>query len=224
LKKLNHATRLQYHPQGGNFPHKSFTNAANVDKLLMFCARTNYTTSLRLAKYAEKDVSTEETQVQQGSRISETHADQGRTDGPEASQAEGPEARLRQAHGLQVRGEALKSTHLLPSANRLLKERDFFLLSRSRTSAFAKALGMKVRENALPHSRFGIVVGLKVSKRATERNLIKRRIREIIRKSLKNVKAGYDLMVMANPMALKTEPKELERQALDCLRKLHLLA
>lgn len=83
---------------------------------------------------------------------------------------------------------------------------------------------MKVRENALPHSRFGIVVGLKVSKRATERNLIKRRIREIIRKSLKKVKAGYDLMVMANPMALKTEPKELERQALDCLRKLHLLA
>ena len=81
-----------------------------------------------------------------------------------------------------------------------------------------------MRENSLPHSRFGVVVGLKVSKRAVERNLIKRRIREILRKMMKDVKSGYDVMLMANQTSLKTEFKELERQLVECFRKAKLLA
>ena len=83
---------------------------------------------------------------------------------------------------------------------------------------------MKVRENALPHSRFGVVVGLKVHKRAVKRNLLRRRLREILRKHLKEIKPGYDVMVLTQPRALEADYAELETQVLSCLKKLQLVA
>lgn len=83
---------------------------------------------------------------------------------------------------------------------------------------------MKVRENALPHSRFGVVVGVKVHKRAVKRNLLRRRIREILRKHLAEIKPGYDVMVLTQTKALELEYKELEAQVLSCLTKLQLIA
>ncbi len=82
---------------------------------------------------------------------------------------------------------------------------------------------MKVRENLLPHSRFGVVIGIKVHKRAVKRNLLRRRIREILRKHLTEIKPGYDVMVMAQTRALDLEYAELETQLLSCLKKLDLL-
>ncbi len=82
---------------------------------------------------------------------------------------------------------------------------------------------MKVRENLLPHSRFGVVIGIKVHKRAVKRNLLRRRIREILRKHLTEIKPGYDVMVMAQTRALELEYAELEVQLVSCLKKLGLL-
>lgn len=82
---------------------------------------------------------------------------------------------------------------------------------------------MKVRENALPHSRFGVVVGLKVHKKAVRRNLVKRRLREILRANLPKIKPGYDVMIMTQPKSVETEYAELETQVLSCLKKLGLL-
>lgn len=82
---------------------------------------------------------------------------------------------------------------------------------------------MKVRENALPHSRFGVVVGIKVHKRAVKRNLVKRRIREILRSHLGEIKPGYDVMIMTQPKSVVTEYGELEVQILSCLKKLGLI-
>ncbi len=112
---------------------------------------------------------------------------------------------------------------MLPATNRLKQEKDFSLLARSKKSAFSKAVSMKVRENALPHSRFGVVVGIKVHKRAVKRNLLRRRIREILKKHLPTIKPGYDVMIMTQTRALDLEFSELEAQVLSCLKKLQLL-
>lgn len=112
---------------------------------------------------------------------------------------------------------------MLPAIHRLKQEKDFSQLARSRKIAFSKALGMKMRENDLPHSRFGVVVGLKVHKKAVKRNLIKRRIREIVRKHLKEVLPGRDVMIMVNAKALDADYAELETQILSCFAKLRLL-
>ncbi len=79
-----------------------------------------------------------------------------------------------------------------------------------------------MRENGLPHSRFGVVVGLKVHKKAVRRNLIKRRIREILRKHLPEISPGKDVMIMVNNKALDAEYADLEAQLLSCLAKLKI--
>ncbi len=112
---------------------------------------------------------------------------------------------------------------MLKRINRLTSERDFAGLARSRKSVFGRALGVKMRENALPHSRFGIVVGLKVSKRANLRNLVKRRLREILGKHLVEFKTGADVMILANPAAVQTEFADLETQLLTAFKKIGLL-
>jgi ribonuclease P protein component len=112
---------------------------------------------------------------------------------------------------------------MLPAQNRLKNERDFAALAKSRKSAYAKLVGLKMRENHLPHSRFGIVVGLKVHKRAVVRNLVKRRIREVIRPLLPQIKGGYDVMIMALPIATKAEFPEIKDQVTLCLQKAGLL-
>ena len=112
---------------------------------------------------------------------------------------------------------------MLERIYRLTSERDYASLARSRKSVFGKALGVKMRENALPHSRFGVVVGLKVSKRSNQRNLVKRWIREALRKHLKTVKAGCDVMILANPAAVNANFGEIEAQLLAAFKKLGLL-
>lgn len=112
---------------------------------------------------------------------------------------------------------------MLPAIHRLKLEKDFSQLARSRKIAFSKALGLKMRENGLPHSRFGVVVGLKVHKKAVRRNLIRRRIREIVRKHLPQIQPGRDVMIMVNNKALDADYPELEAQILSCFAKLKLI-
>lgn len=113
---------------------------------------------------------------------------------------------------------------MLKRIHRLVSERDFALLARSRKSAFGKTLGAKMRENRLPHSRFGIVVGLKVSKRANQRNLVKRRLREILRGRIGAIRPGFDVMIMANPSAVTADYAEIEANMTSVLKKLGLIA
>ena len=112
---------------------------------------------------------------------------------------------------------------MLPTEHRLKSERDFATIAKSRKSAFAKLLGVKMRENHLPHSRFGVSVGLKVHKRAVKRNLVKRRIREIIRKTLPNIKPGYDVLVMAFASSVNAEFPAIQADVMSCLKKLGIL-
>ena len=67
------------------------------------------------------------------------------------------------------------------------------------------------------------MAGLKVSKKAPERNRIKRRLREIVRAHLKELKTGYDVMIMGLKPGLGAEYVELERQLLVVLKKAGLL-
>jgi|SRR3989339_55256 len=58
---------------------------------------------------------------------------------------------------------------------------------------------VKIAANGLSYSRFGVVVGKKVNKRATERNKIKRIFYEAIRvRNLQNI-AGNDVLIIVYP-------------------------
>ena len=48
-------------------------------------------------------------------------------------------------------------------------------------------------------SRFAFIVSLKVSKKAILRNKIKRRLRELVKSRLPNIKKGYDIVLTVAP-------------------------
>lgn len=112
---------------------------------------------------------------------------------------------------------------MLPAKYRLKSERDFAAIARSRKSAYAKLVSLKMRENNLPHSRFGVVVGIRVHKRAVVRNLVRRRIREVLRSILPKIKPGWDVMIMVSNAIANAEFPEIREQVILCLEKSGLL-
>jgi len=87
---------------------------------------------------------------------------------------------------------------MLAPENRLKKKKDFENVFKNGKSIKQDSLYLKYKKNNLEQSRFGIVVGKNYSKKAVERNKIKRRLREIIKEQ--NVK-GLDIVIVVLPGA-----------------------
>lgn len=92
---------------------------------------------------------------------------------------------------------------MLPKKHRLVKKKDCEKVWRYGRSFFKEEIGFKALKNNLSISRFGFVVGTKVSKKAVQRNKIKRQLREIIRLKIKSIKTGYDFLIIALPKILE---------------------
>lgn len=84
-------------------------------------------------------------------------------------------------------------------------------------------LGLRSVRNGKPHSRFVFVVSTKVSKRATERNRLRRHLREGVRTLLPTVAAGYDVAVIVLPVARGAAASALREQFTSAARQLGLL-
>lgn len=115
---------------------------------------------------------------------------------------------------------------MLAKKYRLSAEKDinrFFGLSFKKAngqSASSKNLLIKTLPNQLGHSRFGFIVNLKVDKRAVVRNLLKRRLREIVKKQLKKINSPADFLTLALPPAKKLDYHDLEKEVIDLLKKM----
>ena len=98
---------------------------------------------------------------------------------------------------------------MLTKRHRLLADKDFQKIWKRGRSFYAKNLGFKILTNSLGVSRFGISVGIKVSKRATDRNRLKRQIREIINSKMGKITPGFDIVITVLPAALGKKYVEL---------------
>jgi len=112
---------------------------------------------------------------------------------------------------------------MLPKPHRLNRSKDISHVFQKGRSFFTKILGFKVVKNHLGVSRFGIITSIKVEKRATKRNKIKRRIREIIRLKLPDIKEGYDFLIIALPPIVDKNYQEISETIHQILQKLKLL-
>jgi ribonuclease P protein component len=104
---------------------------------------------------------------------------------------------------------------MLAKSRRLVKERDFENIFKVGQSYYTKLFGVKTINNQKNSNRFGIIVSAKVSKKATERNKLKRQIRQIIEEFEKKMVMGFDTVIIALPSSLnygyKTITGELEK-------------
>ena len=81
-------------------------------------------------------------------------------------------------------------------------------------------LQVAARCNELPHNRYGFSVGRRVGK-ATTRNRVKRRLREIMREL--PLRTGYDIVTVAREPASAASYHDLKEAATECLRRIDLL-
>ena len=106
--------------------------------------------------------------------------------------------------------------------NRLTKQKDFDNVFNKGRSVFNKVLGLKFTNNDLDVNRFGVIVSNKISKKAVERNKIKRRIREVLKKENPILKQGYDIVIIALAEVKDKEYKDLEQILKEKFSKLAL--
>ncbi|MEA3464355.1 MAG: ribonuclease P protein component [Patescibacteria group bacterium] len=112
---------------------------------------------------------------------------------------------------------------MLNKINRLTKDKDFNNAWKRGQASFDKIIGVKIAANKQSNSRFGILVSVKISKKAVERNKIKRQIREIIRLWLGGIKPGYDVVIITLPAVLDKSYDEINKSINRHFKKLGLL-
>lgn len=88
----------------------------------------------------------------------------------------------------------------LPREARLRRPGEFAALRTSSGRAGGRCFHLRYRSNELGHARLGLAISKRVSKRAVERNRIKRLLRESFRR-IRHQLPTIDLMVMAREQA-----------------------
>ena len=99
---------------------------------------------------------------------------------------------------------------MLPQTNRIKKKRDFETIFKNSSSFKGGLFILKATKNKLGLNRFGFVVSQKVSKKATIRNKIRRRLVEAVRLKIKDIKIGTDIVLVALPGIEKKRLSEIE--------------
>lgn len=72
-------------------------------------------------------------------------------------------------------------------------------------------------------TRFGIVISKKITKKATERNLLKRRVREIARELQPKIIGKYDIVISIKKPVLEKDFNELRKSIISSFEKANLL-
>lgn len=112
---------------------------------------------------------------------------------------------------------------MLSKKHRVSKEKNIKKILRQGKFASKDFLTIKYIPNKLDFTRFATPVGLKISKKATVRNKIKRRLQEAIRLKLDKIRKGYDVLVMVDKAIKDKSYQEIDRALTDSLNKARLL-
>lgn len=113
--------------------------------------------------------------------------------------------------------------NMLPKENRLKKKKDFDAVFKQGEGSKEDFLYLKIKKNNLETSRFGFVVSKKFSKKATERNKIKRRLSELVGLKMPTLKKGIDGVIVIMPGLKKSGFRELEESINELFKKSKLL-
>jgi ribonuclease P protein component len=124
---------------------------------------------------------------------------------------------------------------MLPKQYRLKHTKDFDILFKEGRFVGGALITVKVwrvepqkyptRNYTTKDLKIGFVVGKKVHKSAVKRNMIKRRMREVVRLLLKEnrLKDGFMVAIVAKPLILAKKYEEIQKDIEGVLQKSRLL-
>lgn len=100
---------------------------------------------------------------------------------------------------------------------RICKRRDFVRLQLEAKRFSSAVVALSVSPALGEHSRLGLIVSTKISKRAVIRNRIKRRLRETFRDLRPQLKGSYDIIFVARPKAIESDLKSIRASCIKLL-------
>ncbi len=107
--------------------------------------------------------------------------------------------------------------------NRLRSEKDIKALFAKGKGVFALDIGLKYLKTEHDEPRITVSVGTKVSKRAVDRNRLKRQVRAMVEPLVKDLSPGVDIVLMTKKSALEKTYEELQKQVIHIFKKANLL-
>jgi len=113
---------------------------------------------------------------------------------------------------------------MLAQRNRLSKKADFEQVFKSGNKTYNQYLNLRFKENGLDYCRFAIIVSNKITKKATERNKIRRRIKSVIINNLSNFRQNYDVIFTVLPPLKPLDFPETKEILLNLLKKSKIYA
>lgn len=119
--------------------------------------------------------------------------------------------------------ECYTSNDMLARSSRLHADRDYARLFAKGRAFHGRGVTVKALKSKVEKTKIGFVVSTKVAKKANVRNLIKRRLREIVRKRLADLQPGVDVAVIAKIESKDMTFAELKTSLEDILWKSGLL-
>lgn len=96
----------------------------------------------------------------------------------------------------------------LPREARIRRAGDFAAMRNASGRLGGRCFSVRYRDNGLDHARLGLAISKRVSKRAVERNRIKRLVRESFRR-IRTQLPAVDLLVMGRDQAASLSGPEL---------------
>ena len=109
---------------------------------------------------------------------------------------------------------------MLPKENRLKKKKDFERAFEKGRNIKGDTIYLKVLKTEEPFSRIGFIVSKKISLKAVERNKIKRRMRDSVKRILNTTENGLDIIVTALPKIKKSEFKDIKEDITKTFEKI----
>ncbi|EKD58949.1 MAG: Ribonuclease P protein component [uncultured bacterium] len=113
---------------------------------------------------------------------------------------------------------------MLPKQHRLIKREDFAkTFSKGSFVSLYGGVSIKFTETGLPSSRIGFPIGKNFSKKAVERNRARRVLRAATFQLLRQLKPGFDIIVMIRPEYKNIEFKKVTEDLRKIFAKANLL-
>lgn len=108
---------------------------------------------------------------------------------------------------------------MLPKIHRLKSDKDFKNVFKNGKTSENLFFRIKFLKNQKNFSRFGFVISAKLLKKATSRNILKRRLRVICRSLLKCLKFGFDVVIWPKKISTSLNYKDLSDYLKELMKK-----
>lgn len=101
---------------------------------------------------------------------------------------------------------------MLSQENRLKRKKEFEAVFKGGRIVRGNSFFLKYLANGTNKTKIGFVVSKKVSKKAVERNKVKRRLREIARSRKEDINKGFSIVVVTLPIIKNLPFEEMKKE------------